>query len=297
MLTIGFHDSEFLFYEGQFGHGRAIWPSPVMSIATVIEKSADLEKISQSNTLVTNYVFREDSFDPVTRIRRGRIYQWGQGYAQPHSWLVQPHPAYSQELTRGIHAGGPLHKSLYTWQAWPAYQKLSGAATRPGIALGTRDAFTLWRVVDIERIVTGEDLLTLRARGYMGVLPELNISSIPEDGRTKVLELVEKLATGAYRSEAESVVDLARAAAQWCLGVWLADRKGDPKVKLVELGKLAKMLEDDRVKSTVQILARLHARGKPNEQARYESRPITDDDAEFSISSVAMLLRELGWTR
>ena len=297
MFAIGFHDNEFLFYEGEIGFGRAIWPSPVLSISTLIESSEDLQKIPAAHNLATRSVFREDSFDPVTRIRRGRMYEWAPGLAQPHEWMVQPHPAIRDELTRGVHAGGPLRKLLYSWQAWPAFQKLGHRSGQPTVALGNRDAYTLWRVVDIERIVTGEDLLTLRARGYLGVLPELRSDAVPKDGRSKVVELVEKLADGAYRSEAESVVELARDTAQWCLGVWLAEETNDPKMKLADLGELARVLESNRSKAIAQILARLHSRAKPNEQARYESRPLTDDDAEFAVASVSMLLRELGWAR
>jgi hypothetical protein len=298
MFAIAFHESEFLYYEGQVGYGRAIWPAPVLSVATVIAQPEDIKNISESNKLATNHVFREDSFDPVTRIRRGRMYEWAQGYSQPHSWNVQPHPAYSDEFTRGTHRGGALRKSLFTWQAWPAFQKLGGPLSRPLIALGSRDAYTLWRVVDIERIVTNEDLLTLRARGALGVLPELNELAIPEDGRAKVIDTIAKLADGAYRAGSpESVVDLARAATQWSLSVWLANKRGDPKIKMADLGELVKMLESDRTKSVAQILARLHSRAKPNEQERYESRPLSEEDAEFALASVAMLLRELGWAR
>jgi hypothetical protein len=57
-----------VFYEGDNNDLRAIHPTPVVSRASCpfITTPAGLEVI-----------FREDSFDPVTRIRRGRLYVGG----------------------------------------------------------------------------------------------------------------------------------------------------------------------------------------------------------------------------
>jgi hypothetical protein len=163
------------------------------------------------------------------------------------------------------------------------------------IALGTQDAFTLWRVVDVERVVTGEDLVTLRARSALGTLPELSETAVPPEDRAMVSDVLERLARAAYTADAASVAHLARDAAACCLGAWLAERKGDPKIKEKDLGELAKLLEDEQNKSMVQLLARLHSRAKPNEQARYGTRNVHQGDAEFAVSAVGMLLRELGW--
>ncbi len=143
--------------------------------------------------------------------------------------------------------------------------------------------------------MTGEDLLTLRARSALGVLPELNRDSVSEEGRQKVTETLEKLSEAAYRAGPESVVHLARDAAQCCLGIWMADQRSDPKLREKDLGDLAKMLEDERGKSVCQLLARLHSRAKPNEQVRLNTRPVREGDAEFALAAVGMLLRELGW--
>jgi hypothetical protein len=36
-------------------------------------------------------------------------------------------------------------------------------------------------------------------------------------------------------------------------------------------------------------------RGKPNAQEEKGSRPVTEADAEFALSSVGVLLRDMGW--
>ena len=295
MFSVAIDQREFLVYEGYTNYGRAVWPAPVLSIATIITAPADIEKLPQTHDLITKFVFREDSFDPVTRVRRGRMYHWAAGQSQPQGWHVQPHPAYNEQLASAQNVyGGWIDKNLFGFAAWPAFRELGGRATRSLIALGTKDAYTLWRIVDIERIVTGEDLLTLRAQSPLGVLPELNVQAIPDGGRAKVLELVEKLASSAHRADAESVVDLSRATAQWCLGVWLADRRGYPGFMGKDLGHLIAELEH-REKDVAALIARFHSRGKPNEQHTYQSRPISSEDGDFCLSSIALLLRELGW--
>jgi hypothetical protein len=298
MLGIAFQENEGLFYEGHMGYGRIVSPSPVLTIATILKNPEDVKAIPATHTLATQFVFREDSFDPVTRVRRGRMYKWPEGQAQPHAWQVYPNPSHGpREAQDANNNGGRLNKTLYGWRAWQAFAELGGPNSRVLVALGIQEAFTLWRVVDIERIVTGEDLITLRARGALGVLPELNAGAIPVDGREKVFETVDKLSAGAYRAGPEAIVDLARGAAQWCLGVWLADKKGNAELRQKDLGALAKMLEDTREKDIAMLVGRFHSRAKPNEQERLASRPITEEDAEFALASIGLLLRELGWAK
>lgn len=295
MFGIGFHRDACTFYEGEMGYGRAITPSPTVSVATLIVGPDDVKSIPESTTLATQLVFREDSFDPVTRIRRGRIYKWADGYSQPHRWQVQPYPGVYEEQV-AVRGYTRITKDLFSWAAWPAFQQL-GPRSKILIALGSKNAYTLWRVVDIERIVTAEDLLTLRALHSLGTLPILNESAIPADGREKVLQTVEKLGNAAYAaSEPEAIIDLARAAAQWCLGTWLASKRGVPELKGKDLGGLISMLES-REKDVAMLIARFHSRAKPNEQHNYSARPISDEDAEFALASVALLLRELGWVQ
>jgi hypothetical protein len=294
MRAIAIEEHLWLFYDGTNSKlGYAIWPTPTISTATVLhtgdEVSAALPKSNFINEMLM--LFREDSFDPVTRVRRGRLYT--ASTERPEDWKVQPHPAFPWEATR--YPGAHLPKRLHAFYAWPAMRELGNRLGSALIALGTQDAYTLWRVVDIERIVTGEDLVTLRARSALGTLPELNEAVVPLEDRSAVSDVLERLARAAYTADAESVAHLARDAAACCLGAWLAERRGDPKMREKDLGDLAKLLEEEQARSMVQILARLHSRAKRNEQVRHGTRNVHQGDAEFAVSAVGMLLRELGW--
>lgn len=295
MPSIAIAEGQPLIYEGENNRGHGLWPSPVLSIATVLSAEGDL--VAEANDLLSaELVFREDSFDPVTRIRRGRLYK--NPGTQPQDWWVQKHPAYEEEVGFTRNHQGWLQKRVYGFDAWPAFAELSKRISSTLIALGTQQAYTLWSIVSIERIVTGEDLVTLRARASLGMLPELNVETIPESARSKVVETIEKLAEAAYRAGPESIVDRARDAAQWCLGVWIAQKEDKETLRHKDLSYLAKKLGNhDMVitQSVAQAIARLHARGKPNEQDKRGLRPVTEADAEFSLAAIGLLLRELGW--
>jgi hypothetical protein len=241
-------------------------------------------------------IFREDYFDAVTRVRRGRFY--ASPGTQPQEWRVQAHPAFSGE-PGGRDLQGWLIKSLHGYQAWSAFPEQKNRIGKAIVALGTRSAHTLWRLIDIERTAIGDDMVTMRARTSLGLLPELVLELIPSRGREKLVETMDKLSDAAYRESPEAIVDRARAVAQWAIGAWLAERDNDERLQTTDLGQLAIRLGDGNqvTRGLAQIIARLHVRVKPNEQELRGLRPVTEADAELALAATGLLLRELGWAR
>jgi hypothetical protein len=47
--------------------------------------------------------------------------------------------------------------------------------------------------------------------------------------------------------------------------------------------------------AAAKIIARLHARAKPAEEARRPMRPVREQDAELATQCVGTILCELGW--
>lgn len=291
-----------LFYEGATHYGHAVWPSPVVSIATIIGQPGDWSNIPADGDLRrAKMVFREDSFDPVTRVRRGRFYIGLDMSPQP--WHVQPHPAYVNEEINRRDLNGNIVKRLCGFQIWHVDRETRSSFSKIVVALGIADARTLWNILGIERISTGEDLVTIRSRSSLGTLPELHTEIVPEEGRDIVVERLDKVADAAYRAGPESIIDRCRDATQAMLGTWLADKLDNAKLRTEDVGELVRKMQADesmRVNAVVinaaSIVARLHARAKPNEQVRRGCRPMTEADAECSLALVGMLMRELGWT-
>lgn len=70
---IGIDTNTWLVYEGVSNYGHGVWPTPVLTAATLIQAETDWDRIPRSQIVEeSKLIFREDSFDPVSRIRRGR---------------------------------------------------------------------------------------------------------------------------------------------------------------------------------------------------------------------------------
>jgi hypothetical protein len=296
--TLGVDVTEGLIYEGESGYGRGIVPTPAIFLATALGPDLDVSAIPESEDLGhARLIFREDSFDAVTRVRRGRFY--GRvNTSQPHPWRVAAHPHSISDISSSF--VGIVQKHLHGFSASQSRLTLVGGAQPTIVAFGTRAGFTLWRVVDIERMISGEDLVTLRARSTLGLLPELREQSVPEDALPKVREVLEMLAQAINTSAPVSVIDRARDAAQWCIGVWLAHSKEERSLRTKDLSDLANATEREKlvvVSAVARSVARLHARGKPGEQERYSARPPMEADAEFAIAAIGLVLRDIGWAQ
>ena len=176
--AIGVDVTEGFVYEGDNNRGLGVLADAnafrgysswiVISSQTAYPKQDDL---------ACQLLFREDSFDAVTRLRRGRFYERSGG-SQPHQWYVEPHPG-TMHVSAHLSTAGVYPRILHGFRAFAARHEMRAGAQPSILAFGARSAYSLWRVVDIERTVTGEDLVTLRARSSLGLLPELRESAVP----------------------------------------------------------------------------------------------------------------------
>lgn len=289
MINIGIERNQGLVYEGSGSYGRAVWPTPVVTPAKIVFPS-DKDLSAESSSNVFGYRFREDSFDPISRIRRGRFYQ-AEG-PQPKEWYVQPHPAMPLEAIDVIDKH-EIKKSLETFYGNPIWYKyIRGQQELPLVFLGVDNRFTVWTIIDVEAISTGEDLVTLKARSSFGILPRIKTDKIPEPFRSKLNETLSTFVDEAHRSSPVSVIDRARDAITYILLAYF-DLQGKTAK---DLGKLIKKLEQENLiiaANTANIIARLHARAKPSEQEKRELHAIREQDAELSIQCVGTLLCEL----
>lgn len=294
MLIIGVDENQGLLYEGTGTYGgRAIWPMPIITPAKIVfESEGNLIAERPSRERTTGLRFREDFFDPIARIRRGRFYA-AEG-AQPAQWYVHPHPA--SPFERGSSEPGLIEKSLFTFYGNPIWYKyIDGKQEQPLVLLGLGDRFTIWTIIDLEAISTGEDLVTLKARGSLGLLPVVDFSKPPEPSRARLRECLNTFMDEARRAAPVSVIDRARDAASQTL-ISFFDASGS---EVKELSELAARLENEHAlyiaANACRIIARLHARAKPVERAKRELRDIREQDAELAIQCVGVILCELGW--
>lgn len=291
MINIGIDTDLGLVYEGDGNYGRGIWPTPVITPAKFVYPSeVQLRPHSSSDRM--GYRFREDSYDPIARIRRGRFYQAGN--QQPIQWArCAHHPGFPLDaIDPYTHA---RNKNLETFYGNPIfYEHIQEKKEMPIVFLGVDDRFTPWTIISVEAIATGEDLVTLKARSSFGILPIIIDYKIPDIFRSKLNETLETFIDEVHRSSPASVIDRARDVATYALLSYFNLRGENVK----DLSALAKKLEDDKKyigANVAKVIALLHARAKPAEQEKRELQPIREQDADLAVQCVATLLCEIGF--
>ncbi len=286
-MILAIHQSSSVVFEGFGNKFSAIDPIPYFS-KFFVDKT-DLGKIDPLQKL-----FREDSFDSTTRIRRGRFYQID-GLQRPGMILVNfgrfPPPGQttpSQGVFINIHA-----------MDFGFYNNLTNINSKR-IFFGDSCHSTAWRIVDAERLFNGETLFTLKSMSALGILPELIEEKLPAEKRKEVQEGFEKVVDVAPIQIAESVVDVCREYARLLLAAWL------PTVDVTgvtgDLGGLVSKVPQERngIANAASVINRLHPRGKSSERERQaekkqEVRPLSDGDASLAVSLIGFLLRDFGW--
>lgn len=180
--SLGIDIQRNLVYEGSLGDGRPIWPSPVIAPAQIrdSEDASNLIERAPQRPKYFGLVFREDFFDPIARIRRGRFYQSGD--QQPVNWQVYSHPAMVESASPSFDGRHP--KSLHTYNRTSISAHLRKIENGQSVfEIGFENASTFWTIVSIESAITGEELVTLRSSRSFGILPSVDWSAIPANYR------------------------------------------------------------------------------------------------------------------
>lgn len=297
-MNIGIERHSSLVYEGTSNYGHPVWPSPIL-LQVVIASEGDSEfKAAQVGNLTgDSLLFREETYNSSSRVRRGRLYRAGN--LQPASWQVYPHPVLPYEIKEAEKRNGTLSKDVYSFSSFRLKQYLhEKKLDRPIFLLGAGEGFTIWTLVNIETSATGDEVVALRARKSIGALPHLEREKILAADGKAVLEKIETLEEELFRAGPESIVDRSREAATAILSKYLQSAGKVDAGK--DLGALAKAVAEEGfeiVANAARIIARLHARAKHAEQEKKPLREITEQDAEFAVQAVGTILCDIGWGR
>lgn len=200
---------------------------------------------------------------------------------------------------RQVGAGGRVAKTLYTFTACHPLLNMPKHGQGMTLALGDARAASPWRIIQTEALANGSVMVTLKSLSAFSIIPAVDYAQVAPEHRPAVVEAIDRVLNSAFRETPTSVVDHCRSALTVLLSRWLiqSGREKDDVLAL-DLGPLAKRMEANEmtcVANAAQIVARLHARGKPNEQQARGLRPPEGGDDEFGLESVALTLREFGW--
>jgi hypothetical protein len=302
MGRLGFDRRTGLAYEGLEGATHPVWPTPTITQATLIENTEDLQKIPGSfDSYPFCWMFVDTSFDPTSRIRRGRISQkfGNDGWEQVQ---VEAHPASGSDIHRVANGAGRISKELSVFIECTDLLLKQNRGEGLQLALGQRDGYSLWRILQTERIATGDVMLTLRAESAYGILPEIDRLKIPSDSVKAVESALNRVLNSAYRELPQSVIDHCRNAAVMVISRWMQSETNAISPSEQDLGLWIKEIKTHfgeqqmlAIRSALEIINRLHPRGKDNEVNKHRLRHLDELDAEFAVHALGFVIREVKW--
>jgi len=304
MARLGFERRSGLVYEGRDGPTHPVWPTPILVQATLIENPGDLQKLpGDFDSSPYNWMFVDQSFDPASRVRRGRLFQ-SFGNAGWETVHVEAHPAHSSDVNRIANGVGRTGKELSVFMECTSLLQKRNRGEGMQLALGQRDSYSLWLIIQTERIATGDVLVTLRAESPFGILPQLDKSKIHPDYVKGVEAALERVLNSAYRELPQSVVDHCRNAAVMVISRWMQAETGAGAPVEQDLGHWIRAVKNHfgehemvALRSALEAINRLHPRGKDNEANKYQLRQVEEADAEYAVHAISFVLRELKWTK
>jgi hypothetical protein len=231
-------------------------------------------------------IFLELTFDPITRIKRGKFYKLadeGQpasiypsttgGIFQVNSsspqYSVQAYKFFSYELTRNFN----LKDSF--------------------IIFGNSRFETRWRILSVDASVTNEEIYVIQEVNSIGAIPSLNKNVIPDRFFTEIEKEYTSLLSE-LNSSPESVIDHCRDLATSLLSAVLGTCDKESRA---DLGKLIPKVDEKLrvVKSSADIINRFHPRRKPNEIEKLELPTLSRIESDFAVQCVFQIIRELKW--
>jgi len=299
---MGFDRRTGLIYEGREAATHPVWPTPMLTQATLIESPANLNDIpGDFNTSPFTWLFIEATFDPASRIRRGRIFQKF-GNAGWENVQVEAHPALYSDIPKVMNGNGRTNKEL------SIFIECSDLLTRQNrgeglqLALGQRDGYSLWRILQTERTATGDVMVTMRAESAFGIIPKLDKSKILPENVKSVESALDRVLNSAYRELPQAVVDHCRNAAVMVISRWMQSETAAPAPLEEDLGILIRAVKSHfgeghmvALRSMLELINRLHPRGKDNEVNKHQLRQVEESDAECAVHALGFVIREVKW--
>lgn len=293
MRDIGIDTENGFVYVGSGTYGYPLLPTPLILPLTIIDESAEsVVPTDNSDPFKYPFILVDDGYDPASRVRKGRLFSKalsGQGLG----WHIKPHPTQYPNSTQA----GEVEKQVYAFESVNVAQALSRAETEnPLFLIGSNEQFTAWSLVSAEASVSKHSVLYLKARNSFGIIPKIDYSRIEGKFHDQIRDKTSSLVKANQIAGPEPLVDCVREAAAAIVSSYLV-QNGHIKESR-DLGQLSEPARNAKlscVANCVDTLAKFHSRRKFDEQQRRDMRRITEQDAQFAIEALGVIIRDLGW--
>ena len=294
---LGVSDNYGLVFEGHSTYGaHLVWPTPVLTPAVFLDSTAKAFSVLDVGN-PPRYYFREDAFDPITRIRRGRFYKYPGSTGA--NWWVLPSSKFTIPRSQ-VSDEGMQHISVVDYSSCAISIELQNLSIpHPVIALGKGKSSSIWTIVYIETGFTGEEMVTLKARQSLGTLPELDMEKLQVLKESTIQEALQTLEDDYHLASPESVVDRANEAATRLLNAFLVTKGRTSQTSLhkaiTEAGKLEPKDKREIVRNAADVVRLLHGRTKYAVQRDKNTREVRVQDAELAVQCIGVMLCDLEW--
>jgi hypothetical protein len=151
--------------------------------------------------------------------------------------------------------------------------------------------------------VSQDVFVTLRAESVFDALPTLNEEMIHPESLDHVKRAYDRVIAAAYKELPTSVVDQCRNLCAVLVARWLYQHSQESRYLVDDLGpgitSLVQFTRNERrlLVSALDVVNRLHPRGKDNEALKYDLRAVSDEDASLALHATGFVIREIGWAR
>lgn len=295
MNDLGISKRNGCIYEGEWGNGIPVLNNPFLlpiefvsgDGATNIDVGSSLFDASG----LPAHIFREDSFDPITKVRRGRVYRAGGN--QPIVWRVQD--PRRLDLKSEQWSGGSAQKIELISYQHDSLTYLRELSTYPEVVLGKEPFISIWKIISIESSVSGTPVLTLKSYRSFGTVPNLILSEVSNDISIPLINALDKVENSSNRLGPIDIIDRCRDALSIVFGQLCGERQKDLGVAIKAYVQTLPKNQDNLISWSGRIVARLHSRGKPNEQHKNGHNDVTEEDAQLALRCLWLVLVELGW--
>ena len=299
MEHLGFDRNKYAFYEGECTNGYRIMPPPSVTPIRFMDNGV-IPEIDRGHEQLPLRIFREDDFDTVTKIKRGRVFKCSDK-PQPQQWYASDafNPPRSSIMRRKSFMEAPegtISTRLTTYIPDMLFDHKNLSQVK--VILGQDNHITFWKIISAEANLVGTPVLLLKATQNYNDIPKIINTNLDEKVANEIKASLEKIESSINRQSATEVIDRCRDTLSIVFGHKSGDRNKDLSDAINSyLNQItnATIKSDDLCASAGKIVARLHSRGKPNEQSRFNLSAPTEDDADLALNCMRLILRELGY--
>ncbi|MGJ8649492.1 MAG: hypothetical protein ACSHX4_03965 [Opitutaceae bacterium] len=233
------------------------------------------------------HVFLEESFDPVTKIRRGRVYRREDGSYPQYMTVRDPYGKFhvcSESVV--IYQRDILNEWRDT-----SLQKM------PTVCLGQAPFFTQWKLIQIEADISRSTLLVLKSYRSFGELPELIEEEIPVVIRKSLYERIEHVESSIHNQTPHNIADRCRDALALIFSHIAECPTADLDEALKKYEKHPLGTQKHLIQHASHVVRMLHSRGKPNAGTKWQTRPLDEAEGQLAVRSLGLVLKDLNWAQ